>query len=135
MHDVLIDIRLVFYRFHDKGLEILLVKENDQWKIPSGQAQEQTKRFFNRAGKLIELEVSQIDQIKNLAIEADWHDLPSIRGLIKHDLKVVEEKIHELELGTFVAAKEAFKKVLPHEYAVLKELKDILFDRNVTQNI
>ncbi len=135
MHDVLIDFRLIFYRFHDKGLEIFLVKENDQWKIPSGQANEPTKRFFNRAGKLIELEANKIDQIKNLAIEADWHDLPSIRGLIKHDLKVVEEKIQELEQGTYVAAKEAFKKVLPHEYAVLKELKDILFDRNLTQNI
>lgn len=135
MHDVLIDIRLIFYRFHDKGLEIFLVKENDQWKIPSGQTSEPTKRFFNRKGKLIELEESQLDKIKNLAIEADWHDMPSIRGLIKHDLKMVEEKIQYLEHGTYVAAKEAFKKVLPHEYAMLKELKEILFDRNLTQNI
>jgi hypothetical protein len=99
------------------------------------QGNEPTKRFFNREGKMIELEESQIDKIKNLAIEADWHDMPSIRGLIKHDLKVVEEKIQQLEHGSYIAAKEAFKKVLPHEYALLKELKDILFDRNLTQNI
>ncbi|MBK6392752.1 MAG: hypothetical protein KA109_05560 [Saprospiraceae bacterium] len=135
MHEVLIDLRLVFYRFHDKGLEIFLVKEDDQWKIPSGQGSSTTKRFFNRDGKLIELEANQVDQIKNLAIEADWHDMPSIRGLIKHDLKMVEGKIQELEHGTYVAAKEAFKKVLPHEYAVIKELKDILFDRNLIKNI
>jgi len=61
--------------------------------------------------------------------------MPSIRGLIKHDLKMVEGKIQELEHGTYVAAKEAFKKVLPHEYAVIKELKDILFDRNLIKNI
>ncbi|MBK8280947.1 MAG: hypothetical protein IPK94_12740 [Saprospiraceae bacterium] len=81
------------------------------------------------------MEANQVDQIKNLAIEADWHDMPSIRGLIKHDLKMVEGKIQELEHGTYVAAKEAFKKVLPHEYAVIKELKDILFDRNLIKNI
>lgn len=99
MHEVLIDLRLVFYRFHDKGLEIFLVKEDDQWKIPSGQGSSTTKRFFNRDGKLIELEANQVDQIKNLAIEADWHDMPSIRGLIKHDLKMVEGKIQELSMA------------------------------------
>ncbi len=135
MHEVLVNFRFIFYRFHDKGLEFFLVKEDDQWKLPSGQSQESTHRFFNRKGKMIELEDSEINRIKNLAIEADWHDMPSIRGLIKHDLKMVEEKVIELEKGSYLAAKEAFKKVLPHEYALLKELKDILFDRNLTENI
>lgn len=135
MHEVLVHFRFIFYRFHDKGLEFFLVKENDQWKLPSGQSKESTHRFFNRKGKMIELEDSDINRIKNLAIEADWHDMPSIRGLIKHDLKMVEEKVIELEKGSYLAAKEAFKKVLPQEYALLKELKDILFDRNLTENI
>lgn len=135
MHDVLVKIRFIFYRFHDKGLEIFLVKENDQWTLPSGHTKDQTQRFFNREGKMIELEAGEIDRMKNLAIEADWHDMPSIRGLIKHDLKMVEEKFIGLEEGSYLAAKEAFKKVLPQEYALLKELKDILFDRNLTQNI
>jgi len=135
MHEVLVNFRFIFYRFHDKGLEFFLVNENDQWKLPSGQSKESTHRFFNRKGKMIELEDSEINRIKNLAIEADWHDMPSIRGLIKHDLKMVEEKVSELEKGSYLAAKEAFKKVLPQEYALLKELKDILFDRNLTENI
>lgn len=135
MHEVLVNFRFIFYRFHDKGLEFFLVKEDDQWKLPSGQSKESTHRFFNRKGKMIELEDSEINRIKNLAIEADWHDMPSIRGLIKHDLKMVEEKVIELEKGSYLAAKEAFKKVLPQEYALLKELKDILFDRNLTENI
>lgn len=135
MHDVLVKIRFIFYRFHDKGLEFFLVKENDQWTLPSGHTKDQTQRFFNREGKMIELEAGEIDRMKNLAIEADWHDMPSIRGLIKHDLKMVEEKFIGLEEGSYLAAKEAFKKVLPQEYDLLKELKDILFDRNLTQNI
>lgn len=135
MHDVLVKIRFIFYRFHDKGLEFFLVKENDQWTLPSGHTKDQTQRFFNREGKMIELEAGEIDRMKNLAIEADWHDMPSIRGLIKHDLKMVEEKFIGLEEGSYLAAKEAFKNVLPQEYALLKELKDILFDRNLTQNI
>jgi hypothetical protein len=135
MHEVLVNFRFIFYRFHDKGLEFFLVKEDDQWKLPSGHSKESTHRFFNRKGKMIELEDSDINRIKNLAIEADWHDMPSIRGLIKHDLKMVEEKVIELEKGSYLAAKEAFKKVLPQEYALLKELKDILFDRNLTENI
>lgn len=135
MQEMINQFRLIFYRFHDKGLEIFLVRENEQWKLPQGMSKEAMQRFFNREGKLIELESTQIDQIKNLAMEADWHDLPSIRGLIKHDIQRVGEEIHRIEEGTYIAAKEAFKNVLPHEYAVLKELKDILFDRNLVRNI
>jgi hypothetical protein len=135
MQDMIHQARLIFYRFHDKGLEFFLVRDNEQWRLPSGHPQEPIRRFFNREGKLIELESIQPDHQKNLALEADWHDMPSIRGLIKHDLQRVEEEISKLEQGSFVAAKEAFKKVLPHEYALLKELKDILFDRNLTINI
>lgn len=73
------------------------------------------------------------------AVEADWHDIPSIRGLIKHDVKIVHQKIkssvQDLERGTYFGVKDAFKKILPHEYQALKELKDIIFDRNLVQNI
>ncbi|MEP7267750.1 MAG: hypothetical protein ABI844_08990 [Saprospiraceae bacterium] len=135
MQEILNHFRFVFYRFHDKGLEFFLVRDNDQWKLPSGITKDASNRFFNKEGKMIELESNQIDQIKNLAVEADWHDLPSIRGLIKHDIQRVEEEIQKLEEGAYITAKEAFKQVLPHEYALLKELKDILFDRNLTSNI
>ncbi len=135
MQEMLNQFRFIFYRFHDKGLEFFLVRNNNQWTLPSGISKESLYRFFNREGKLIELETNQLDQIKNLAVEADWHDLPSIRGLIKHDIQRVEEEITKLEEGAYLTAKEAFKKVLPHEYALLKEVKDILFDRNLTINI
>ena len=35
--------------------------------------------FFNRAGKMIELEADQAEEFKNLAMEADWHDIPLSR--------------------------------------------------------
>ncbi len=61
------------------------------------------------------------------AIEGDWHDIPSIRKLIKEDIKLVTSKIDkvvpELEKGTYFAIKEAFKKVMPNEYKVLHELE------------
>ena len=81
------------------------------------------------------------DQVRTIAVEADWHDIPSVRGLIKHDVKFVKTKIKEaipsLEKGkgTYFCVKEAFKKVMPNEYKALKELKDILLDRNSVLNI
>ncbi len=134
--------RIIIYRFHEKGLEIFLMKnemENDPeiWRIPEGVIHE-----LNMKENCIGLE-SFTDkdgrQIKTLAIEGDWHDIPSIRGMLKHDVKlvksIVKENLPGIEKGGFFAVKEAFKKVMPEEYNSLKELKDILFDRNSVRNI
>jgi hypothetical protein len=135
--------RIIIYRFHEKGLEIFLIPndlENDKdvWKIPEGFG-EQLEKWKD---KIIDLDESpNVDgkRVRNLAIEGDWHDIPSIRGMIKYDIKlvksVVKENLPGSERGAFVAVKEAFKKVLPHEYKAIKELKDVLFDRNSVTNI
>jgi hypothetical protein len=77
--------------------------------------------------------------IRILAVEGDYHDIPSIRRLIRSDVELVKDKLKEIvpeiENGVYVAVKEAFKNTLPHEYAALKELKDIIIDRNLVQNI
>jgi hypothetical protein len=74
-----------------------------------------------------------------LAVEGDWHDIPSIRGIIKDDVRIVKNQLKQripgLEQGTFVAVKEAIKKVMPEEYACLKELKEIIVDRNSAKYI
>lgn len=74
-----------------------------------------------------------------MAVEGDWHDIPSIRKLIKSDVDFVKDKlmeiVPEIEEGVYVAIKEAFKKTLPHEYKALKELKEIIVDRNLVRNI
>lgn len=136
--------RVIIYRFHEKGLEIFLVNsdmENDPdiWKLPNSIAQS-TGNI--QALEAIQLE-SQIDDkgrtVKTMAVEGEWHDIPSIRGMIKHDVKLVKSKLievaPEMEKGGFFAVKEAFKKVMPDEYRALRELKSILRDRNLTKYI
>lgn len=136
--------RVIIYRFHEKGLEIFLVNsdmENDPdiWKLPNSIAQS-TGNI--QALEAIQLE-SQIDDkgrtVKTMAVEGEWHDIPSIRGMIKHDVKLVKSKLievaPEMEKGGFFAVKEAFKKVMPDEYKALRELKSILRDRNLTKYI
>jgi hypothetical protein len=140
-------VRLMIYRVHEKGLEIFLINnemENDPdiWRLPSG-ANHQLKAKLNAMGKeSIDLDTNSDftgQEHKTIAIEGDWHDIPSIRGMVKHDInlakKIMKEHLPGSEKGSFIAAKEAFKKVLPHEYAAIKELIEILSDRNAARNI
>ncbi len=139
--------RVMIYRFHETGLEIFLInnemdKDPDIWKLPEGVGIEFRTKIESLGRDTIDLEdVASPDgnQIQTLAIEGDWHDIPSIRGMLKHDMKlakkILKEKLPGSEKGAFIAAKECFKKVLPHEYSAIKELKDILSDRNTVKNI
>lgn len=136
--------RVIIYRFHEKGLEIFLIKNEMEydaeiWKIPEGMANKIKEHGKSTVINLDAIEDEQGRSIKTLAIEGDWHDIPSIRGMLKHDVKlvksIVKENLPGSEKGTFFAVKEAFKKVLPHEYKALKELKEILFDRNSVTNM
>lgn len=137
--------RVIIYRFHEKGLEIFLInnemdKDQDIWQIPQGLSE--SIREKGHLKNIIDLD-TMVDEngrtIKTLAIEGDWHDIPSIRGMLKHDVKlvkaIVKENLPGSEKGAYFAVKEAFKKVMPHEYKALKELKDVLFDRNSVTNI
>lgn len=139
--------RIIIYRFHEKGLEVFLInpdldEDPEVWKTPQALKNEVQLAYANGASGVIALDPvkSPGGELTNfLAIEGDWHDIPSIRGIIKHDVKRVKNKIKEvvpgIEKGSFVAVKEAFKKVMPDEYNALKELKDILVDRNTITNI
>ena len=135
-------IRLIVYRIHEKGLEVLLSNKHIQettfyiLRGPDLSNSEILKSFST-----IEIESSnnEGEKIRTIAIEGDWHDMPRIRSLIKNDLYIVKEKVKvvvpELTEGSYIAIKDAFKKVLPNEYAALKELKDIILDRNIVRNI
>jgi hypothetical protein len=135
--------KYVIYRVASKGLEIFLVRhdEADDWQLPLGK-DDLDLNGIKEGAQIINLEdLSESDQekIQAKAIEADYHDIPSLRKLIKQDVQEVREKIEEimpdLENGAFFAVKEAFKKVLPNEYAYLKEIKDIIVDRNQIMNL
>ncbi len=140
--NVLDQVRVVVYRINKKGLEIFLVNEEDSWQIPTGKIQQITPPHLLSEENLIELEPvknTNGEMQRILAVEGDWHDIPSIRGIIKDDVRIVKKQIKQhipgIEQGTFVVVKEAFKKVMPEEYACLKELKDIIVDRNQAKYI
>jgi hypothetical protein len=136
---------VIIYRVRDQGLEVFLVNPEGtplegQSPVPSA---DRTDRLMSTSGS-IELD-SYTDteglERKAIAIEADWHEIPSLRALMYEDYRVAKEKarqhlkslIPDQEQGTYVAIKDAFKRVLPEQYAFLKELKDIIVDR-IRQN-
>ena len=136
-------VRVVVYRINKKGLEIFLEVDQDQWQLPKGNVQKNSPQLLSQ-NNLIELDpVNQEDGNiqRTLAVEGDWHDIPSIRSIIKQDVQIVKDEIKdripglERGKGTFVSVKEAVKKVMPEEYAYLKELKDIIIDRNQAKYI
>jgi predicted NUDIX family NTP pyrophosphohydrolase len=132
-------IRVIIYRVHEKGLEVLLIdpdleEDPSVWRLPDGY--DITEASFNNKS-IIELDSEQSEtgaKVRTFAVEADWHEIPSVRGIIKHDVKRVKSKIKKvvpaLERAAYFQVKEAFKKVLPNEYAALKELKDVIRDKN-----
>lgn len=145
--NVLDKARVLIYRVHEKGLEIFLINNEMQddpevWNLPEG-FYNQLSSNINFAGKNhFDLEPTQDENgsnVKTLAIEGDWHDIPSIRGMLKHDVKlakkILKERLPGSEKGAYFAVKECFKKVMPHEYEAIKELKDIITDRNAVKNI
>jgi len=136
--------RVIIYRFHEKGLEIFLInndmdKDQEIWRIPQGLSNSIRE---NGDVNVIDLDTTEDENgrsVRTLAIEGDWHDIPSIRGMLKHDVRlvktIVKENLPGSEKGAYFAVKEAFKKVMPQEYKALKELREILFDRNSVTNI
>ena len=130
---VLDKVRLVIYRCHEKGLEVLLINPNlkqdpSVWKrLPMASLE---------AGNSPAIQLETVDatgnKVKSIAIEADWHQIPSVRGIIRHDVERLKAKVSNC---SYVCVKKALKEVMPDEYEALKELKDIITDRNLSLSI
>ncbi len=136
---------VIIYRVGEKGLEVFLVNPTEQ-SGTDGQWETMTTGELTpeRLTNCIELDpVTDASGAarKAIAVEADWHEIPSLRALMYEDYRVVKEKakqhirslIPDLDKGAFVAVKEAFKRILPEQYAYLKELKDIISEKNSTK--
>jgi hypothetical protein len=141
---------VIIYRVREKGLEVFLVNDADLaadsdlgWKAPTADPGSPDRL---RTANCIELEpVEDADGIsrKAIAIEADWHEIPSLRALLYEDYRVAKAKakqrirslMPEMEKGAFFAVKEAFKRVMPEQYAFLKELKEVLVEKNQTKYV
>lgn len=138
MH-VLDQIRLVVYRCHETGLEIFLVNTDfdDTWRIPF----EKIAKYNEEELQKLVIDLGAIEDengkmVQTYAIEGDYHDIPSIRKLVKGDFDLVTSKVkYIMDKGAFFAIKETLKKVLPNEYNALHELKEILSARNLLSNI
>ncbi|MBK9108158.1 MAG: hypothetical protein IPM92_07175 [Saprospiraceae bacterium] len=135
-------IRLIVYRIHEKGLEVLLTKPSDiegYWALYNAQTTEIIGGDSTESNHFIKLESNAELGTQAIAIEADWHDLPKVRNLLKNDINFVTEaiasKIPDVENSAYVVVKEAFKKLMPQEYEWIKELKEVILDRNTLRNI
>jgi hypothetical protein len=137
---------LIIYRIREKGLEVFLVngdKKQELLRFPKDTTAAEASLPANVFDKIIALdpvkkEDGQLEEA--FAVEGDWHDIPSLKGLLLQDVRTFKDQLQQMipeimEKGTFVAVKEAFKRVMPHHYEMLKELKDILTDRNSVKNI
>ena len=138
---------LIIYRVRDKGLEVFLMKpkeenEDSEWCIPQGALKDQAKTLaLVQQDQAIELD--PVDNLEGetegaIAVEGDWHDIPSLKCLMKDDALFVKDTLQQIipdmeSQGSYFAIKEAFKKVLPNQYEFLKELKDIIKERNSTK--
>jgi hypothetical protein len=128
---------LLIYRVREQGLEVFMMEdEQGNVSLPQSKASSQViSAMMSGVDKVIELDV--IETKKSVAVEADWHEIPSLKSLIAQDVDLVKSTIKEMmpnmmQKGTYFAVKEAFKKVLPNQYTALKELKDIITERNMT---
>ena len=138
---ILNKVRIVVYRFHERGLEIFLLnadlKSNPSiWKLPKALVQDvQHLQDSQEVIEIVHREDEKEEGVRTIAIEADWHDIPSIRGLLRNDVKIAKELVKDalpgVEKGAYFAIKEVMKKSMPAQYRSLKELKEILIDRNL----
>jgi predicted NUDIX family NTP pyrophosphohydrolase len=137
---------LIIYRIREKGLEVFLVnpeKEGNKWQLPQRNVADEQAIAVSDQEKFIALDpIHQSDGKveEGIAVEGDWHDIPSLKSLVLEDVQFMKDQIMQMipdvmDKGAFFAVKEAFKRVLPHQYEMLKELKDIITDRNSVQNM
>lgn len=139
---------VIIYRVRENGLEVFMVSpeedntENGALRTPVS-GQEHIDNFRERSIELDPVTNEEGEARRAIAIEADWHEIPSLRALVYEDYRVAKEKakkhlqsfVADFEKGAYVAIKEAFKRALPEQYAFLKELKDIIADKNQAKSI
>lgn len=125
---------LIIYRFQERGLEVFLKDSGaENYRFLEGEIEQEA---VNNSGiELDPVEEQGGQKQEAVAFESDWHDIPSLKAMLFEDAVQIKEKIKELEQGAFVSIKDALRNALPHQYAFLKELKDILRDRNSLRDL
>ncbi len=126
---------LIIYRFRESGLEVFFVnnEEANTLNFPQGEMAQQSSDDYIALDPV--REETSGEQEEAFAVEGDWHEIPSLKTMLYQDAKQLKDKLKEIEQGAFVSIKDALKGALPHQYAFLKELKDILRDRNSLRDL
>lgn len=126
---------LIIYRFRESGLEVFFVnnEEANTLNFPQGEMAEQSSDDYITLDPV--REETSGEQEEAFAVEGDWHEIPSLKTMLYQDAKQLKDKLKEIEQGAFLSIKDALKGALPHQYAFLKELKDILRDRNSLRDL
>jgi hypothetical protein len=112
-------VNLIIYRFRERGLEVFLTRQSDEWGLPGGDLQ------ADNQSDLIELEPTA-DQEEAVAVEGDWHEIPSLKQMLFEDAGELAGRLVEMESGAFLTVKEALKERLsPSQVEFLRELRDV----------
>jgi len=120
---------LIIYRFRERGLEVFLTQQSDEWGLPGGDVQ------MNDDQEYIELEPSE-DQEEAFAVEGDWHEIPSLKQMLYEESGELKDRLKEIEQGAFVSIKDALKERLSAgQVEFLRELRDVIADRNSVRDI
>ncbi|PSR13254.1 MAG: hypothetical protein DA408_05785 [Bacteroidetes bacterium] len=130
-------VNLIIYRFRERGLEVFFLHDEQQEgrSFPQGEMDQTTTADHYNYISLDPVEEQDGSTEEAYAVEGDWHEIPSLKNMIYQDAVQLKEKLKSLEQGAFVSIKDALREAVPHQYAFLKELKDILRDRNSLRDL
>jgi hypothetical protein len=132
-------VNLILFRYAEQGLEVYMKEtEDNRLTLPNAPSFNTESNFS--VDHIIDSSLShtRINSNQNasfIAIELD----SKLRQSIQQGEEEWKIWLRQLVTGAqgsqYVAFKELFKKVLPDEYKLLKEFKDILTDRNSVRDI
>ncbi len=136
-------IKLVVYRCAEKGIEILIIPEETEngqrYVLPKALKEELPVLRNLEESVSLKLQNQKSTEGKAIAVEDDAPDLPSLRKVLRNDMAYAKQRLKDYipnpENLHFVNLKEAVKNALPHEYELLKEVKEIISDRNLLKNL
>ncbi|WP_020569014.1 NUDIX hydrolase [Neolewinella persica] len=120
---------LIIYRFRERGLEVFMTRQSDEWGLPGGEVD------MDCHNEMIELEPSA-NREEAVAIEGDWHEIPSLKQMLYEESGELAERLKDIEQGAFVTIKEALKhRLSTGQVEFLRELRDVITDRNSLRDI
>lgn len=120
---------LIIYRFRERGLEVFLTQQSEEWGLPGGDVN------MEACEEYIELEPSE-ESREAVAIEGDWHEIPSLKQMLYEESGELKDRLKEIEQGAFVTIKDALKQRLSAcQIEFLRELRDVIADRNSVRDL